>query len=116
MKGPISLTVEELCAADGFKTICAGESGRTVKAVYCGDLLSRVMLKAPDGCAWVTVMGNVNAAAVAYAANVSCIILAEGAEADSEMLERSAEHGINVLGTELPVFEAAMAIYEKLNE
>ena len=51
---------------------------REVELAYCCDLLSFVMGRAPADCAWVTVMGNVNAVAVAVLADCACIILAEG--------------------------------------
>ena len=35
------------------------------EGVWCGDLLSHVMVNAPEKCAWITVMTNVNVAAVA---------------------------------------------------
>ena len=49
-----------------------------IAKVFCCDLLSIAMSKAPENGAWVTVMGNKNTLAVASLADVSCIILAEG--------------------------------------
>lgn len=109
------MTVGELCGLGGFELICEGDTNRAVKSVYCGDLLSSVMLKAPRDCAWVTVMGNINAAAVSFSANTACIVLAENAEADRAMLGKTKEYGINVIKTDLPVFEAALRIYGRIN-
>lgn len=109
------MTVGELRVSGGYELICEGDTNRAVKSVYCGDLLSSVMLKAPRDCAWVTVMGNINAAAVSFTANAACIVLAENAEADREMLDKAKEYGINVLKTDLPVFEAALRIYGQIN-
>lgn len=105
------MTVGEITKACGFKELCAAEPDREAASVYCGDLLSGVMAGAPEDCAWVTVMGNVNAAAVAFRTNAACIVLAEGREADRDLTAKAREHGINVLGTDLPVFEAALKIY-----
>lgn len=109
------MTVGELCGWDGFEPICKGNPNRKIKSVYCGDLLSSVMLKAPEDCAWVTVIGNINAAAVSFSANTACIVLAESVEADGEMLAKTREYGINLIKTDLPVFEAALRIYDRIN-
>ena len=109
------MTVGELCGSRGFESVCEGNFDRRIETVYCGDLLSNVMLKAPEDCAWVTVIGNINAAAVAFAANAACIVLAEDAEAEKEMLCKAIEHEINVVKTDLPVFEAALEIYRQIN-
>ena len=72
------MTVKELAAACGFDTAC-GEGDREITGgVYCCDLLSIVMGRAPADCAWVTVMGNLNSIAVAVLADTACIVLAEG--------------------------------------
>ena len=71
------MTVEELGRALSLETVVAGDGGREVTGGYCGDLLSWVMGRAPAGCVWLTVMGNVNAIAVAVLADVACILLTE---------------------------------------
>ena len=56
---------------------------------FCCDLLSFVMGRAPADCAWITVMGNVNAIAVAVLADTACIVLAENAALDGEACTRA---------------------------
>ena len=46
------------------------------------------MGKAPAGCAWITVMGNVNSIAVATLADISCIILADSVELDKPVYQK----------------------------
>lgn len=104
------MTVKDLLGNSAFSPVVEGDLSREIEKIYCCDLLSIVMSRAPADCAWVTVMGNVNAAAVASLADMSCIVLAEGAAADEVMLAKAKDEGINVLRTELPVFEAAMLI------
>ena len=104
------MTVKELLDKEAFSLVVEGDLSREIEKIYCCDLLSIVMSRAPADCAWVTVMGNVNAAAVASLADMSCIVLAEGAAADEVMLAKAKDEQINVLRTELPVFEAAMLI------
>ncbi len=92
-----------------------GDQNREVTGGYCGDLLSRVMGKAPADSAWVTVMGNVNAIAVALLADVACIILAEGAQFDKEALKKAEEQNITILKSELSMFDCCVQIAEALS-
>ena len=96
------MTVKEVAERLGFSLLAGEESyGREVESVYCCDLLSFVMGRAPADSAWVTVMGNVNTA---------CIVLAESAALDAQAKEKADQNGIAVLGSKQPVYEAARAI------
>ena len=109
------MTVEQLSQALGLKVLCGGEPlSRQVESVYSCDLLSFVMGRAPADSAWVTVMGNVNAMAVALLADVACVVLAEGAALDEQAAQKAAENGIAVLASKQPVFDTALAIHEAL--
>lgn len=108
------MTVKDLVCENDFVSLCEADFTREISCVYCCDLLSIVMGKAPQGCAWVTVMGNLNAVAVAALADISVIILADASAIDDKMLEKAKEQGINVLKTALPIYEAAAIIGEKL--
>ena len=88
---------------------------RKIAKVFCCDLLSIAMSKAPENGAWVTVMGNKNTLAVASLSDVSCIILAEGITFSDEDLACAKKEGIAVFETELPVFDAALKIQELLS-
>ena len=81
---------------------------------FCCDLLSIAMGRAPEGCAWVTVMGNMNTLAVASLADAACVIMAEGAALDEAARKKAADQEITVLETEEPIFEAALAVWKKL--
>ena len=85
------------------------ESDRDVTGIFCCDLLSVAMARAPENSAWVTVIGNKNAIAVATLAEVSCIVIAEGYSFDEEAVE-AAKGKITLLKTPLPIFEAAQKI------
>ena len=108
------MTVKELSARTGFRLLTAPEEDRAVTGVYCGDLLSFVMGRAPADCAWVTVMGNVNAIAVAVLADTACIVLSEGVEPDADALEKAAGQQVALLQSALPTFETALALHEAL--
>ena len=78
---------------------------------FCCDLLSIAMGRAPSGCAWVTVMGNMNTLAVAALTDAACVILAEGAVLDEVAKKKAVDQEITVLSTEMPIFEAALKIH-----
>lgn len=86
---------------------------RPIESVYCADLLSWAMGRAPENSAWCTVMGNVNAVAVASLADVAVIVLCEGAVLDEDALNKAKDQGINIVRTALPAFEAGVAIAAK---
>lgn len=109
------MTVQELADSGMFAVVNAGEGmERAITKPFCCDLLSVAMGRAPEGCAWVTVMGNMNTLAVASLVDAACVIMAEGAMLDEAALKKAKEQEITVFKTELPIFEAALAIWEKL--
>lgn len=89
---------------------------KKISTGYCGDLLSFVIGKAPKDSAWVTVMGNENAIAVALLADISCIILAEGTKLDEKAKARAIENNIPVLGSDESEYDLAVMISSCLNK
>lgn len=109
------MTVRQLLDSGLFKTVNVGEDlDREITTPFCCDLLSIAMGRAPAGCAWVTVMGNMNTLAVATLTDAACIVMAEGAALDETALKKAKDQEITVMGTEQPIFEAALAIYKAL--
>lgn len=109
------MTVRELIDSGIFGVVnTGGELDREITKPFCCDLLSIAMGRAPEGCAWVTVMGNMNTLAVASLADAACVIMAEGALLDEVAKRKAAEQEITVLQTEEPIFEAALAVWQKL--
>ena len=94
------------------RVLVKGNPDREISRVFCCDLLSIAMGKAPADGVWVTVMGNKNTLAVASLTDTACIVMAVGVSLDEGTLEKAAEEGIAVLSTELPVFDIALEIYE----
>ena len=110
------MTVQKLIESGQFETVHVGaDVGKPIKTPYCCDLLSIAMGKAPEGCAWITVMGNINTLAVAALTDAACIILAEGVSLDEAALQKAKEQEITVLRTEKPVFEGALEVYRLIN-
>ena len=103
------MTTKELSAACGFAPAVEAET-REIAGIFTGDLLSWAMGRAKEGDAWFTVMGNVNAVAVAALADCACIVLCHGAQLDEVARQRAEENGVQVLATGLPEFEASLTL------
>lgn len=98
------MTASEAAERLGLEVLVPGGGDRPVTGGYCGDLLSWVMGRASDGDAWITVMGNLNAVAVAVLADTACIILAENAALDTDARERAVQENI-------PVYRSGQTAY-----
>ena len=94
------------------RVLAEGDPQRELSRVFCCDLLSIAMGKAPADGVWVTVMGNRNTLAVASLTDTACIVLAEGVSLDEGSLAKAEEEGIAVLSTDLPSFDIALEIYQ----
>ena len=101
------MNVSEFAKASGYAVFTKGED-RAIQTGYCGDFLSFVMSRAPEGSAWFTVMSNVNVIAVAVLAEVGAVVLCEGVRPDPAMLEKARSENITVIATKLPAFEAVL--------
>ena len=109
-QGRRSWTVGELAQVMGLETVVQGDSSREITGGYCGDLLSWVMGRAKEGDAWITVMGNVNAVAVAVLADAACILLAEDSPLDDEAKERALSQEVPVLRSRKDTFSLAVEL------
>lgn len=111
------MTVSELVNKSGFKVLNLADdaSSRDISGIYCCDLLSVVMSRGFSGAAWVTIMGNINAAAVAALTDMACVVLAEGAAVDEMMVSKAAQQGITVIQSDLAIFETALKINGLIN-
>lgn len=94
------------------RVLSQGDPEREISRVFCCDLLSIAMGKAPADGVWVTVMGNRNTLAVASLTDTACIVLAEGVSLDEGTISKASEERIAVLSTELPAFDIALEIYQ----
>lgn len=109
------MTVQNLVEKQIARVVNPGDNmGREIETVFCCDLLSVAMGRAPAGCAWVTVMANLNTLAVASLADVSCVILAEGFQMDENGLKKAQMQGITLLEAHGPVFDTALAVYQAM--
>lgn len=100
------------CALQWF---VKADENKEIKGGYCGDLLSWVMSKAKSNDAWITIMSNINTLAVASLCDVACIVLADGVKPEENMLSTALEKGINIIGSDKPVYELACELSECLS-
>ena len=109
------MTINDLAQACGWKLL-AGEEGidNQVDGCYIGDLLSWVMGRAQSGNVWLTVMGNLNAIAVAALADTSGIVLCEDAALDQDAKKRADMQGIPVFSCEENLYQIAIKVYEQI--
>lgn len=109
------MKVNELTARNMFTLVNDGGNGDTdITRPYACDLLSFAMSKASSGCAWFTVMGNVNTIAVAVLTECACVILCEGAELDEAAAEKAKQQNVTVYSTGMPIFDAALSLHKEL--
>jgi serine kinase of HPr protein (carbohydrate metabolism regulator) len=106
------MTVKELVEKLNLKVLVEGNMDREITGGYCGDLLSWVMGRAQAGDCWMTVMGNINAVAVAVLADTACIVLTENATLDDDAKARAEMQGVTILATE----ENSYTVAKKLGE
>ncbi|MDD2361800.1 MAG: DRTGG domain-containing protein [Oscillospiraceae bacterium] len=104
------MTVSEIAHSLGLEILVKGKDDRKVTGGYSGDLLSWVMGRAREGDAWITIMGNINAIAVAVLADISCIILAEGSPLDQDAKERAESERIPVLGSQKTAYNLSIEL------
>ena len=105
------MTLKQIIDIKIFTAVNIGrDTERTVTKLYSCDLLSMALVKATVGCAWFTVIGNVNTIAVAVHTDCSCIVLCEGIKLDDYAYKKAVEHGVTVLCTDMPVFDAAIML------
>lgn len=104
------MTVKELAEKYSFEMLSVPQPEREVAGGYCGDLLSWVMGRAEADNAWITIMTNVNIAAVSALADISVIIIAEGARPDDNVVETARSKGVNILLTEDTAYNTAVKI------
>lgn len=109
------MTVQQLAARPEFTVLNLGDLNPELTRVFTCDLLSVCMSKASAGCVWVTVMGNMNAIAVAVLTDTACIILAEGTSLDDNGMVKAQQQGVTVLQSRQPVFETALLVHELIH-
>lgn len=109
------MTVKEMSDKLNLKVL-TGNRGldRIIKGAYTGDLLSWVMVKLSPDFAWLTVIGNINAVAVASLKDASCIILTDFSTLDKDAEEKARQLDIPILSSKENSFKLGVKIAELL--
>ena len=106
------MTVAEIAdRLEGSVAASAAPGSPDVGGGYVSDLLSDVMANARDGDVWVTLQKHVNIVAVAQLKNLAAIVIVNGREPDADTRARAAEHGVAIVVTPWPAFDAAGRLY-----
>ena len=80
------MKIKDLAEKLNLKVLTPYDADREISGCYSGDLLSWVMSRAKEGDVWLTVMGNINAVAVA--------VLTENASLDEQAKDKAELQGI----------------------
>ena len=100
------MTLQDLVSSLHFDVLSGADKlEREVSGGYVADLLSCVMAGAESGNVWVTLQTHSNIIAVAALAELSGIIVAEGAAVPPDTLAKATEQGMVVLSSPLPVYQ-----------
>lgn len=104
------MKISEFAAEINAEILSMPRPDAEITGGYCGDLLSWVMGRAKEGQVWITIMSNINTVAVASLADVSAVLLSEGAEIEESVVSKAEEQGINLLRTDMSTYESAVAL------
>lgn len=108
------MKVKDLKERLGLTLLCEGDTERECEGCYSGDLLSWVMSKAKENDIWLTVMGNVNAVAVAVLTDCACIVLTENSALDEDAKNRAEARGVTIFRSDKNAYELSVLISELL--
>lgn len=108
------MTVSKLCVLLNAKVLSLPDGEREIDGVYIGDLLSWVMGRAKSDNVWITIMSNLNVVAVASLSDVACVVMAEGVEPESDIIETAKNKGVNIISAPMSAYEIATLLGREL--
>ena len=106
------MKVKDFAERLGLSVLTEGDLEKECKGCYCGDLLSWVMSRAKENDIWLTVMGNVNAVAVAVLTDCACIVLTENSVLDEDARVIANMQGVTILQSDKNAYELSVLISE----
>ena len=104
------MTVKQLAEKYSFEVLSMPDPDKEIKGGYCGDLLSWVMGRAEASNVWLTIMTNMNIAAVAQLSDISVVLICDGARPDENVISTANEKGVNILLSADTAYKAAVRI------
>lgn len=112
---PEQINIDILLAEYPCRLLCGdpADSG-PITGGYACDLLSLVVSRIKTNDVWFTILNSINVIAVATLAECAYVMLTDGVEMESRVLDRAREKGVCVLSTTLPTYEASAALADLL--
>ena len=110
------MTVHQLKESLELTVLVEQTTDKKITGCYIGDLLSWAMSRVQAGDVWLTVMGNINAIAVAALSDAACIILTDAAALDEEAKEKAQQQGITVFSSNANSYQVAVQLSRLLSE
>ena len=110
------MTVHQLKESLELTVLVEQTTDKKITGCYIGDLLRWAMSRVKAGDVWLTVMGNVNAIAVAALSDAACIILTDAAALDEEAKEKAQQQGITVFSSNANSYQVAVQLSRLLSE
>jgi predicted transcriptional regulator len=112
----INMKVTDIVNQLKLKTFSGKEGlGKEIKGGYVSDLLSDVMGNATEGEVWITLQNHKNVMAVASLKDLAAVILVKNIAPNDDLIMKSKDEGIPVLGTGMDTFELSGKLYALLN-
>ncbi|MDL2220751.1 AraC family transcriptional regulator [Eubacteriales bacterium OttesenSCG-928-N14] len=106
------MTVAELKEKLNLTQLSVGDDAAQIMGGCVCDLLSWVMAHGVQNGAWITVQTHINIIAVATLLELACIIIPEGIAVEQPTLDKAAEEGIAILGSDKSAYELAGLMYQ----
>ena len=106
------MTVGQLKEQLDLKELSKGNDAAEIMGGCVCDLLSWVMAHGVQNGVWITVQTHINIIAVATLLELACIVVPEGITVEQTTLDKAAEEGIAILGSEKSAFELAGLMYQ----
>ena len=78
---------------------------KEITGVFVGDLLSWVMGNCEENQVWITVQSHLNIVAVAALKEISCLVIAQSAEVEDELINKAIEEDIALCMCDLSAYE-----------
>ncbi len=104
------MTVEQLSEYGQFNILSMPRPDREINGAYTGDILSLAMSKLKPDNVWLTALCNINVVAVAFNADVACVILVENGVLDADAKTAANRNGVNVLSAKPGAFDTSLLI------
>ena len=107
------MKVKELLETTGWHLVTEDlDLDKEVKGAYVGDLLSWVMGNGEPEAAWVTVQIHTNVVAVALLREFSCVIIADNAIINEDMLNAAKEESLILIESKISAYDTCKKLVE----